>query len=189
MTTDAPNSQSATSGTKKRFPLAIAIVAGALLIGLIVLLALQMKNSKQDLLEVGTEIPDFSVTTFTGEHYQKSDLSGKIILLNFWSSWCASCDEEGAVLEEVWQEVKDSGDIVFLGVNYVDTEKDSLIFLDKYDITFPNGPDMGSRISRMFKVEAVPETYIIGRDGRLAAIQIGAFQSADEIRTALEIAK
>ncbi len=189
MTTDASNPQSVTPGTQKRFPLAIAIIAGALLIGLIVVLALQMKNSKQDMLEVGAEIPDFSVTTFSGEHYQKSDLNGKIILLNFWSSWCASCDEEGAALEEVWQEVKDSGDIVFIGVNYVDTEKDSLAFLDEYGITFPNGPDMGSRISRMFKVEAVPETYIIGRDGRLAAIQIGAFQSADEIRTALEIAE
>lgn len=140
MTTDAPNPQSAPPDTKKRFPLAIAIVAGALLIGLIVVLALQMKNSKQDMLEVGAEIPDFSVTTFSGEHYQKSDLSGKIILLNFWSSWCASCDEEGAALEEVWQEVKNSGDIVFLGVNYVDTEKDSLAFLEKYGITFPNGP-------------------------------------------------
>lgn len=189
MTTGAPNLQSATPGAKKRFPMVIAIVAGALLVGLIIVLALQMKNSKQDMLEVGAETPDFSVTTFTGEHYQKSALSGKIILLNFWSSWCASCDEEGAALEEVWQEVKESGDIIFLGVNYVDTEKDSLAFLEKYDITFPNGPDMGSRISRMFKVEAVPETYIIGKDGRLAAIQIGAFQSANEIRTALEIAE
>jgi len=88
----------------------------------------------------------------------------------------------------VCQEVKDKGEIVFLGVNYVDTEKDSLAFLEKYGITFPNGPDLGSRISRLFKVDAVPETYIIGRDGRLVAIQIGPFQSAEEIRAALELA-
>ena len=174
--------------TQKRFPVAIAVIAGVVLIGIIALFALQMKNAKQDTLEIGTDIPDFTVTTFSGETYQKSQLAGKIILLNFWSSWCASCDEEGAVLEEVWQEVKEDGEIVFIGVNYVDTEKDSLAFLEKYGITFPNGPDMGSRISRMFKVEAVPETYIIGRDGRLAAIMIGAFQSAEEIRAALEMA-
>ena len=178
-----------TPATRKRFPVAIAVIAGAVLVGLIVLFALQMKNARQDTLEIGSDIPDFTVTTFSGEAYQVSQLRGKIILLNFWSSWCASCDEEGAALEEVWQEVKDDGEIVFLGVNYVDTEKDSLAFLERYGITFPNGPDMGSRISRMFKVEAVPESYIIGRDGRLVAIQIGPFQSAEEIRAALDLAE
>jgi len=178
----------ARNGAKKRFPVAVAVIAAAVLIGLIVLFALQMKNAKQDTLEIGSAIPNFTVTTFNGESYQKSQLAGKIILLNFWSSWCATCDEEGAILEEVWQEVKEDGDIVFIGVNYVDTEKDSLAFLEKYGITFPNGPDMGSRISRMFKVEAVPETYIIGRDGRLVAIMIGAFQSAEEIHAALDMA-
>ena len=174
--------------TRKRFPVAVAVIAGAVLVGLIVLFALQMKNSRQDTLEIGSDIPDFTVTTFSGETYQVSQLRGKIILLNFWSSWCASCDEEGAALEEVWQEVKDDGEIVFLGVNYVDTEKDSLAFLERYGITYPNGPDMGSRISRMFMVEAVPETYIIGRDGKLVAIQIGPFLTADEIRAALDLA-
>jgi cytochrome c biogenesis protein CcmG/thiol:disulfide interchange protein DsbE len=184
MTNNSP-----TPANRKRFPLAIAVIAGAVLIGLIILFAVQMKNAKQDMLVIGSNIPDFSVTTFTGETFQKSQLQGKVVLLNFWSSWCASCDEEGAALEEVWQEVKDDGEIVFIGVNYVDTEKDSLAFLEKYGITFPNGPDMGSLISRLFKVDAVPETYIIGRDGRLVAIQIGPFQSADEIRAALDLAK
>jgi len=173
---------------KKKFPITIAVIAGIVLVGLIVLFAIQMKKANQDTLEIGTQIPDFTVTTFTGETYQKSELQGKIILLNFWSSWCASCDEEGAALEEVWQTVKGDDDIVFLGVNYVDTEKDSMEFLAKYGITFPNGPDLGSRISRMFMVDAVPETYIIGRDGRLVAIQIGPFTSTDEILAALKLA-
>ena len=173
---------------KKRLPLPIILITGALLIGLLTLLALQLKNSRQQSLEIGADIPDFAITTFSGEHIRKSELAGKIILLNFWSSWCASCDEEGAALEEVWQEVKDSGDIVFLGVNYVDTEKDSIAFLEKYGITFPNGPDLGSRVSLIFKVQGVPETYIIGRDGVLAAIQIGPFTSAEEIRAILELA-
>jgi cytochrome c biogenesis protein CcmG/thiol:disulfide interchange protein DsbE len=181
-------SRDATVNIKKRLPLPIILITGALLIGLLTLLAFQLNNSRQQSLEIGAEIPDFAITTFSGEHIQKSELAGKIILLNFWSSWCASCDEEGAVLEEVWQEVKDSGDIAFLGVNYVDTEKDSIAFLEKYGITFPNGPDLGSRISRIFKVQGVPETYIIGRDGVLAAIQVGPFTSSEEIHAILEIA-
>ncbi|HNR02192.1 MAG TPA: TlpA disulfide reductase family protein [Anaerolineaceae bacterium] len=171
----------------KRFPLWMMLI-GLLLAGLLAVLGLWLKQTRQEGLEVGTDIPDFGITTFSGEHYQISELAGRVILLNFWSSWCASCDEEGAILEEVWQEVKDSGDTIFLGVNYVDTEKDSIAFLEKYGITFPNGPDMGSRISRIFKVEAVPETYIIGRDGTLTAVKIGPFQSADEIRAILKLA-
>jgi cytochrome c biogenesis protein CcmG/thiol:disulfide interchange protein DsbE len=164
------------------------MLSGLVMIGLLVILGLWLKQSQQTSLEVGADIPDFAITSFSGEHYQKSELAGRVILLNFWSSWCASCDEEGAILEEVWQEVRDSGDVIFLGVNYVDTEKDSIAFLEKYGITFPNGPDMGSRISRIFKVQAVPETYIIGRDGRLVAMQIGPFQSAEDIRAILELA-
>lgn len=177
------------SSTKKRFPVIFAVIAGAILVGLIILFAVQMRNARQDTLAIGADIPDFTVTTFSGETFQKSQLQGKIILLNFWSSWCASCDEEGAALEEVWQQVKDDGDVIFIGVNYVDTEKESLAFLERYGITFPNGPDIGSRISRMFKVEAVPETYIIGRDGRLVAIKIGPFLTADEILAALATAE
>ncbi len=179
--------QKPASQPTRRFPLWMALI-GLMLTGLLVVLGFWLKQSRQTSLEVGAEIPDFAITSFSGENFRKSELAGRVILLNFWSSWCASCDEEGAILEEVWQEVKDSGDIVFLGVNYVDTEKDSIAFLDKYGITFPNGPDMGSRISRIFKVQAVPETYIIGRDGRLTAIQIGPFQSAEEIRVILELA-
>ena len=173
---------------KKSLPLAVILLTGALLLGLLSFLGLQLVRSNQKSLQVGAEIADFSITTFTGEQYQKSALSGKVILLNFWSSWCASCDEEGAALEEVWQEVKDSGEVVFLGVNYVDTEKDATAFLERFRISFPNGPDMGSRISRMFKVQAVPETYLIGGDGKLAAIQVGPFLSADEVRAFLNIA-
>ena len=76
--------------------------------------------------------------------------------------------------------------MVFLGVNYVDTEKEALAFLEIYGVTYANGPDLGSRISHIFKVQAVPETYIIGKDGKLAGIMIGAFLSTDEIHSLLD---
>ncbi len=178
--------QPSSAPDKRRFPWLVAVISSLLLISLLVIMGLWMKQSKITALEIGAEVPDFTVTSFEGDTFQKSALEGKLILVNFWSSWCASCDEEGDALEEVWQEVKSSGDIVFIGVNYVDTEKDSLAFIEKYGLTYPNGPDLGSKISHIFKVQAVPETYIIGRDGTLAAVKIGAFESTDEIRTLLE---
>lgn len=171
---------------KRRFPWLIAAISSILLIGLLVVLGLWVKKSKVTALEIGATVPDFTITSFEGETFTKSALEGNLILVNFWSSWCSSCDEEGYALEEVWQEVKSSGDIVFIGVNYVDTENDSLAFISKYGLTYPNGPDLGSKISGIFKVQAVPETYIIGRDGTLKATRIGAFESADEIRILLE---
>lgn len=182
-----PTTSNSTSH-KKRFPWWVAGVSTLLLIGLLVVLGMWMKQSAVKSLEIGAAIPDFSITSFEGETFQKSALTGKLVLVNFWSSWCASCDEEGDALEEVWQEVKTSGDIVFIGVNYVDTESDSRAFIEKYGFTYPNGPDLGSRISRIFKVQAVPETYIIGRDGNLAAMKIGPFESAGEIRELLKAA-
>lgn len=170
----------------KPFPWVLAVISFVLLLGLLVVLGIWMKKSKVTSLEIGAQIPDFSVTTFEGETYRISELNGKLVLVNFWSSWCSSCDEEGFALEEVWQDVKSSGDVVFIGVNYVDTESDSLDFIEKYGLTYPNGPDLGSKISEIFMVEAVPETYLIGRDGTLAATKIGAFESADEIRAFLE---
>lgn len=176
------------TSNKKRFPWLIAGISALLLIGLLVVLAMWMKQSAVKSLEIGAAIPDFSITSFEGETFRKSELTDKLVLVNFWSSWCASCDEEGDALEEVWQEVKSSGDIIFIGVNYVDTESDSRAFIEKYGFTYPNGPDLGSRISHIFKVQAVPETYIIGRTGSLAAMKIGPFESADEIREMLKAA-
>lgn len=188
MTEDQSPDMDDTHPGKRTFPLWMVLII-LLTAGLLAALGLWLRQSRQTSLEVGAEIPDFSLISFSGEHFQKSELAGKVILLNFWSSWCASCDEESAILEEVWQEVKDRGDVVFLGVNYVDTEKDSIAFLTRFNITFPNGADMGSRISRIFKVRAVPETYIVGKDGRLAALQIGPFNSAEEIRAILRLAE
>ena len=172
---------------KKKLWTIIGIASAiVIVVGLLAALGIAMKRSANKSLVVGQDIKDFTVTSFEGETFQKSSLAGKVILVNFWSSWCASCDEEGDALELVWQEVKDSGEVLFLGVNYVDTEKDSMAFLERYGISYPNGPDMGSRISTLFKVTGVPETYIIGRDGRLAAMNIGPLTTTAEVHALLD---
>jgi cytochrome c biogenesis protein CcmG/thiol:disulfide interchange protein DsbE len=80
---------------------------------------------------------------------------------------------------------KDQG-VVFLGVDYVDTETEARAYLAKFGITYPNGPDLGTRISQAFRTFGVPETYIIGPDGRLAAAKIGPYLSLDEIVNQIE---
>lgn len=179
-------SQSPETGPKKRFPLVFTVISAILLIGFLALTGLWLKNSRITSLAIGQEVPDFEFATYSGEKIQTSELRGKAILVNFWSSWCLSCEDEAQALEAAWQKLEKEESVILLGVNYVDTQKDALDFLEKYQITFANGPDLGSRISRIFMVKAVPETYLIDKNGILINIQVGAFQSVEDVLAFLE---
>ncbi len=129
------------------------------------------------------------VNHFDGNVIHTADLTGKVILVNFWASWCNPCEEEAAELEQAWRLYRDSGDVVFLGVDYVDTEAEAKAYLAKFDITYPNGPDLRTQISQLFRIRGVPETYIINREGKLVFVKIGPFASLGEIQQAIEQAK
>jgi len=117
--------------------------------------------------------PDFSLQLFNGDKVTLSDLQGQPVVLNFWASWCKPCAEEAPVLEEVWRSYKDQG-VVFIGIDYVDTEPDALAYLERFDITYPNGPDLGTRISTAYRMQGVPETFFITKDGNILDVYIGA---------------
>lgn len=174
---------------KRLFPFVFILIVGVVIAAVLGIMGGWLKDSKTTSLSIGQNVDDFSLTTFSGETFEKTDMSGKIVLVNFWASWCTSCDEEGAMLQEVWQQVHTSEDYLFLGIDYVDTEKPALEYLQLNQITYPNGPDLGSKISALFKIKGVPETFLIGRDGKLVAMKIGPFSSADEIRQFLSLAE
>jgi len=164
-------------------------------IGILALLGLLAYSllSKASLISIGDEIPDFSFTTFEGFEYEGSakfslsQLRGKVVLINFWASWCKPCEGEAADLEQAWRHYQPEGKVVFLGVDYVDTEPEARAYLAKFDISFPNGPDLGTRISQIFSRNlGVPETYILDENGILQFIKIGPFLSLDAIITAIE---
>ena len=115
-----------------------------------------------------------------------SDQKGKIVLLNFWASWCKPCEQEAADLETAWQHYAPRGDVLFLGIAWTDTEPNSLEYLERFNITYPNGPDLGTKISQLFRTTGVPETYIINKDGKLAYIKISPFMSTTEIYSIID---
>ncbi len=63
--------------------------------------------------------------------------------------------------------------VVFLGVDYVDTEAEALAYIEEFDITYPNGPDIGTRISQAYRIQGVPETFFVGKDGTIRGLKIG----------------
>jgi len=162
------------------------LVAFVVVVALLLLMYFGLRNAQQGPIGKGDLVPNFTLTTFEGEQFDLSSHQGKVIVLNFWASWCKPCEQEAADLEAVWRFYQDRGDVLFLGVDYVDTEPEALAYLEKFEITYPNGPDLGTRISQEFRIRGVPETYFIDREGRLADFQIGPFSSAQQIQAKIE---
>jgi cytochrome c biogenesis protein CcmG/thiol:disulfide interchange protein DsbE len=122
--------------------------------------------------------PDFTLKSFEGQTYTLSQLRGKVVIINFWASWCPPCREEAAYLEQTWRKYKDK-DVIFIGVDYVDAEKPALAYIKEFDITYFNGPDLGTRISQLYNIKGVPETYYVAKDGTLRGNQIGPLKAPE----------
>ena len=177
---------------KKGVPVVVQAIIWIALLALLTLVAFGLKRSQQGTVQVGDSIPNFTLSFFDGYTYEgknKVDLNalkGKVVVINFWASWCIPCEEEAAMLESAWQSYKDSGQVVFVGADYVDTEPEARKYLQKFNITFPNGPDLGTKISQMFRIKGVPETYFIDGNGTLQYIQIGPFASENDIHAVID---
>jgi len=157
------------------------ITAWGGLFALLLITGLGLIRAQEGSVSTGQPAPNFEMTSFDGEIYSSETLKGKVIVLNFWASFCIPCGEEADELEAAWQYYKDQGDVIFLGVAWSDMDSKALAYLDQYGITYPNGPDMRTRISQAFRMVAVPETYIIGKDGIITHAQIGQFTSVQQI--------
>lgn len=88
-------------------------------------------------------------------------------------------------MEAAWRYYQPGGEVIFLGIAWTDTENASLDYLARFDITYPNGPDLGTRISQAFRTTGVPETYIIDKNGVLTYIKLSPFLSQGEIQAAI----
>ncbi len=171
--------------TRPRFRWGVAL-AWILVIALLVILGLGLLRSQRGPVSVGEPVPDFTLTTFDGEEISAAELKGRVVLINFWASWCKPCEREAADLQAAWEVYSDRGDVVFLGVDYIDTEPEARKYLERFAITYPNGPDLGTRIAQAFRIRGVPETYILDREGSLVRVQIGPYTSLAEIRADLD---
>ena len=120
----------------------------------------------------GRRAKDFALQ-YEGRPARLSDLHGKVVLVNFWASWCPPCRAEARVLEEAWRKYKDDG-LVFLGINTQDTEEAARKFLEEYSITYPNGQDPGGRIAIDYGTWGLPESFFIDAAGQITYKHVGA---------------
>jgi cytochrome c biogenesis protein CcmG, thiol:disulfide interchange protein DsbE len=170
----------------RRLPVWVVVLAFLLLAAFMALIGWGLSRSMQGAILNGDHVPQFSMTSFNGNRFDTQAYAGKVIVVNFWASWCKPCEAEARELEQAYQKYKPDGDVVFIGLAYVDTEPNSLAYLQKFGVTYPNGPDLATKVSQMFRVTGVPETYIIDRQGRLAYSKKGPFSSTQEIISVVE---
>ncbi len=183
---DIPNEASQSTTPPRRLPAWVIVLASAGLLAFLVFIGLGLKRTQQGPITIGQKVPAIELSGFDGATYKTQDLDGKVIVLNFWASWCKPCEQEAAELEAAWQAYKPGNQVVFLGVDYVDTEPEARAYLSKFNVTYPNGPDLGTRISQVFRIRGVPETYFIDRNGKLAYAQIGPFSRIEEIKAIVD---
>jgi thiol-disulfide isomerase/thioredoxin len=133
------------------------------------------------LLAAGVAAPDFTAQSVDGKPIKLSDFKGKVVILDFWATWCGPCKESMPGLQKIYDEVRDQG-VVVVSLNVWDAKDpfDAWIKINSgttYNFTFafdPLGREKGNIAASMFNVSGIPTMYIIGRDGKIAAALVGS---------------
>ncbi|HWK80436.1 MAG TPA: TlpA disulfide reductase family protein [Thermomicrobiales bacterium] len=137
--------------------------------------------------------PDFSLTLFDGSTFSLADQRGKIVVMNFWASWCEPCQEEMPVLEQTAASAP--ADVVFVGVGAKNDQDDKARqFAKDHGVTYAIGRDTAGgdkirgQIEQDFRIPAYPATFVIDAEGNIASIKMGEI-SADELQQAIASAR
>lgn len=123
-------------------------------------------------VEVGLPAPDFTATLVDGSSFTLSEQQGKVVLLNFWATWCGPCVGE---LPAFTRLVDTYGDkLSLLAVNSREDDQTVRDFLDEHGYTFPVALDPDLAVGELYPTDGIPYTVIIAPDGTVASIQLGA---------------
>lgn len=123
---------------------------------------------------LGRPAAGFVLTAYDGTSMDLAALRGKVVVLNFWASWCyPACYEEAPVLERGWRAYRDRG-VVVLGIDIQDKDEAGRKFIGDFGLTFANGPDPTGKVSVDYGVYGVPETFFIDRGGSIRVKHVSA---------------
>jgi len=118
--------------------------------------------------------PDFILNDLEGDPFELSCFQGKTVIVNVWASWCNPCQYEMPALQKIHEKYKDQG-LILLAVNntYQDNYADVVDFVRQNNLTFPILLDLDGKVSKLYKVQALPSTFFIDKNGKISEIVIG----------------
>lgn len=122
--------------------------------------------------ELSGPAPDFTLKTREGESVNLADLKGKVVMINFWASWCAPCRQEMPFLDAMYEDFHRAG-FVLLGVNLDQNSAAAEKFLADVPVTFPVLMDPKGEVAKLYKNRAMPSSFFIDREGQLAYLHMG----------------
>ena len=164
--------------------LALAAIVPLILVAGIVLAWAGGSGLLTPALRVGDRAPGFSLADLDGRPVHLADYAGQPVLVNFWASWCLPCVDEFPLLDAALAAYTDEG-LVVLGIVYRDRSEAARTFAEQFGAGWPMAMDPGETVARAYGVFGPPESWIIGRDGRVVSRRIGPY-SATELETDLE---
>ncbi len=128
--------------------------------------------------------PDFSLLDMDGEVYRLSDFRGRVVIVNFWATWCPPCREEMPSMQRAWEQLQTEG-ILMVGINVGEDEDTIFQFTADYPVDFPLLMDSDSAVTGQWPVRGLPTTYVVDPAGRLVYQAIGSREWDDPALLAL----
>jgi cytochrome c biogenesis protein CcmG/thiol:disulfide interchange protein DsbE len=156
----------------------LVVVAAAALVALLVYGVASQGDDRtiDDALARGERVPapqrSLSVLGSEGGKSSLADYRGRVVVVNFWASWCPPCVDELPVLQRTQRRIERRGATV-LGVNYKDIPEDALGFVRRFRLSYPSLRDRDGEYAERYGAAAFPETFVIDRRGRIAALRRG----------------
>lgn len=142
------------------------LIKGAIAALLITLAFVVVWSMQEHIVGVGDTAPNFTITTNTGQQISPRNFGGKVLVLNYWASWCAPCVEEAPSLNEFAKTFKNAG-VVVLGVSVDRNEQAYQNFVKRFDVSYPLARDPDENLSYRYGTYKIPESYIIDHNGKV----------------------
>lgn len=149
----------------------VVLLGGALYAGT------QLRGGTLAQVRVGSPIPEFRAATLDGSARTKSiaDYRGQVVLINLWATWCGPCVVEMPSIQRLYDRYRDAGlKVVAVAVDDPGYEQRILDFVAEHNLTFEVLHEGTGRIEAAFQTQGIPATFLIGRDGRIRKLNLGA---------------
>ncbi|MFZ5436420.1 MAG: TlpA family protein disulfide reductase [Bacillota bacterium] len=131
---------------------------------------------KPEVVELGKPVPDFTLNTLNGDSVRLSSLRGKVVVINFWATWCGYCVYEMPDLQELHEMYE--GEVVVLAVNVREATDTVAGFVKANGYSFTVLLDRDGKVARTYMVSGLPTTFVVDRKGVLSSSRVGAMNLA-----------